>query len=124
MLGTVGSRVARSVGVGRAAPARVLPGDLLRPSGLCGLGLGVSLVILGFGLTLAHLPRSAWCDRGRGSDCPRTGNGVQGAPLSLYTDREEERAPADPNREGKAKSRWTVASLPRYTKRRPGQHVL
>ena len=33
------------------------------------------------------------------------------------------RATAVPNREGKAKSRWTVASLPRYTKRRPGLHV-
>ena len=88
-LGTVGSRVARSVGVGRAAPARVLSGplrlprqgscrgNLLRPSALCGLGLGVALVILGFGLTLAHLPCSAWCDRGRGSDCPCTGKGVQ-----------------------------------------------
>ena len=37
---------------------------------------------------------------------------------------EEERAATVPNREGKAKSRWTVASLPRYTKRRPGLHVL
>ena len=36
---------------------------------------------------------------------------------------EEEGAAAVPNREGKAKSRWTVASLPRYTKRRPGLHV-
>ena len=89
MLETVGSRVARSAGVGRAAPARVLSGplrlprqescqgNLLLPSALCGLGLGVALVILGFGLTLAHLPCSAWCDRGRGSDCPCTGKGVQ-----------------------------------------------
>ena len=88
-LGAVGSRVARSVGVGRAAPARVLPGllrlprqgsrwgNLLRPSALCGLGLAVALIVLGFGLTLAHLPCSAWCDRGRGSDCPCTGKGVQ-----------------------------------------------
>ena len=37
--------------------------------------------------------------------------------------REEERATAVPNREGKAKSRWTVASLPRFTKGRPGLHV-
>ena len=71
ILETVGSRVARSVGVGRAAPARVLlrllrlprqgscRGNLLRPSALCGLGLGVPLVILGFGHTLAHLPCSA-----------------------------------------------------------------
>src|SRR3954467_10330634 len=36
---------------------------------------------------------------------------------------EEERATTVPNREGKAKSRWTVASLPRFTKRRPGLHV-
>ena len=37
---------------------------------------------------------------------------------------EEERATSVPNREGKAKSRWTVASLPWYTKRRPGLHVI
>ena len=37
---------------------------------------------------------------------------------------EEERATTVPHREGKAKSQWTVASLPRYTKRRPGLHVL
>ena len=36
---------------------------------------------------------------------------------------EEERATAVPNREGKAKSRWTVASLPRFTKGRPGLHI-
>ena len=36
--------------------------------------------------------------------------------------REEERATAVPNREGKLKSRWTVASLPWYTKRCPGLH--
>ena len=36
---------------------------------------------------------------------------------------EEERATTVPNQEGKAKSRWTVASLPRYMKRRPGLHV-
>ena len=36
---------------------------------------------------------------------------------------EEERATAVPNQEGKAKSRWTVASLPRFTKGRPGLHV-
>ena len=36
---------------------------------------------------------------------------------------EEERATAVPNREGKAKSRWAVASLPRFTKGRPGLHV-
>ena len=36
---------------------------------------------------------------------------------------EEERATEVPNREGKAKSRWTVASLPRFTKGHPGLHV-
>ena len=36
---------------------------------------------------------------------------------------EEELATTVPNREGKAKSRWTVASLPWYMKRRPGLHV-
>ena len=36
---------------------------------------------------------------------------------------EEECATAVPNREGKAKSRWTVASLPRFTKGRPDLHV-
>src|SRR3954467_2995004 len=82
VLETVGSRVVRSAGVGRAAPARVLPGplrlpwqescrgNLLRPSALCGLGLGVALAVLGFGFTLVHLPCSAWCGRGRGSDYP------------------------------------------------------
>ena len=77
MLETVGSRVAHSVGVGRAAPARVLPGEHAFPSVLRGLGLGFALIILSFRLTLAHLPCSAWCDRGRGSDCPCTGKGVQ-----------------------------------------------
>ena len=36
---------------------------------------------------------------------------------------EEERAIAVPNREGKVKSRWTVASLLRFMKGRPGLHV-
>ena len=36
---------------------------------------------------------------------------------------EEERAAAVPNQEGKAKSQWTVASLPRFTKRSPDLHV-
>ena len=36
---------------------------------------------------------------------------------------EEKRATAVPNREGKAKSRWTVVSLPRFMKGRPGLHV-
>ena len=36
---------------------------------------------------------------------------------------EEERATAVPNREGKAKCQWMVASLPWFTKGRPGLHV-
>ena len=36
---------------------------------------------------------------------------------------EEQRATVVPNREGKVKSRWMVASLPRFTKKRPGLHV-
>ena len=36
---------------------------------------------------------------------------------------EEERATAVPNREGKPKSRWTVASFPWFTKGRPSLHV-
>ena len=42
---------------------------------------------------------------------------------TIMEEGEEERATAVPNREGKAKSRWTVASLPRFTKGRPGLHV-
>ena len=89
-MGVVDSRVTHSVGVGRAATARVMPG-LLKPSpgkdlagGVCfvpfalrGLGLGVVLVLLSFGLTLAHLPCLAWCGGARGSDCPCTVIGVQ-----------------------------------------------
>ena len=82
-LGTVDSRVICSVGVGRVAAARVLPGlpklspgkDLAGgvrfvPFALHGLGLGI-------GLTLAHLPCLAWCGGARGSDCPCTVIGVQ-----------------------------------------------
>ena len=80
-LGAVDSRVTCSLGAGRVAAARVLPGLLeLSPGkdlagGVCfipfalrGLGLGV-VVLLSFGLTLAHLPRLAWCGGARGSDC-------------------------------------------------------
>ena len=79
-----------SVGVGRAAMARVLPGLLKPPPGkdlaegsplrlfaLCGLGLGVVLLLLSFGLNLAHLPCLARCGGVRGSDCPCTVIGVQ-----------------------------------------------
>src|SRR3954468_596596 len=89
-MGAVDSRVTRSVGVGRAATARVLPGLLKPPPGkdlaggvrflpfaLCGLGLGVVLLLSSFGLTLAHLPCLAQCGGARGSDCPCTVIGVQ-----------------------------------------------
>ena len=99
MLETVGSRVARSIGVGRAAPARVLPGllrlprqgscrgNLLRPSALCGLGLGVALAASGFGFTSVHLPCSAWCAVGATPTVRAQVKGYKGAPLLLYTDR-------------------------------------
>ena len=89
-LGAVDSRVICSVGAGRVAAARVLPGLLelspdkdlaggvrFVPFALRGLGLGVVLVLLSFGLTLAHLPCLAWCGGARGSDCLCTVIGVQ-----------------------------------------------
>ena len=89
-MGAVDSRVICSVGAGRVAAARVLPGLLklspgkdlaggvrFVPFALRGLGLGVVLVLLSFGLTLAHLPCLAWCGGARGSDCPCTVIGVQ-----------------------------------------------
>ena len=89
-MGAVDSRVTHSVGVGRAATARILLGLLKPPPGkdlaggvrfvpfaLCGLGLGVVLLLLSFGLTLAHLPCLAQCGGACGSDCPCTVIGVQ-----------------------------------------------
>ena len=89
-MGAVDSRVICSVGAGRVTAARVLPGLLelspgkdlaggvrFVPFALRGLGLGVVLVLLSFGLTLAHLPCLAWCGGARGSDCPCTVIGVQ-----------------------------------------------
>src|SRR4051812_17504097 len=69
-MGVVDSRVARSLGVGRAAMAWVLAGlqkpppskDLAGegarfvPFALCGLGHGVVLLLFGFGLTLVLPP--------------------------------------------------------------------
>ena len=79
-----------SIGAGQVAAARVLPGlleqspgkDLVGgvrfvPFALRGLFLGVVLVLLSFGLTLAHLPCLAWCVGAHGSDCPCTVIGVQ-----------------------------------------------
>ena len=90
--GTVGSRVARSVGVGRAAPARVLPGTCFVPLLFVVLALALLFFILGFGLTLAHLPCSAWRDHMRGSDCPCTGIGVQ-KPTPLFVHQQRGAAP-------------------------------
>src|SRR3954463_13261865 len=102
-MGAVDSRVTRSVGVGRAIMARVLPGLLKPPPGkdlaggvrlvpfaLCGLGLGVVLLLSSFGLTLAHLPCLAQCGGARGSDCPCKVIGVQKVyPFFLHTDTQE-----------------------------------
>src|SRR3954466_7478648 len=99
-MGVVDSRVTHSVGVGRAAAARVWLGLLKLPPGkdlaggvrfvpfaLCGLGLGVVLLLSSFGLTSADLPCLAQCGGARGSDCPCTVIGVQkSVPLFLYTD--------------------------------------
>src|SRR3954469_21847817 len=99
-MGAVDSRVTRSVGVGRATTARVLPGLLKLPPGkdlaggvrfvpfaLCGVGLGVVLLLLSFSLTLAHLPCLAQCGGARGLDCPCPVIGVQkSVPHFLYTD--------------------------------------
>src|SRR3954468_21761109 len=58
------------------------------PFALCGLGLGVVLLLFSFGLTLAYLPCRARCGGARGSDCPCTVIGVQKCtPPFLYTDR-------------------------------------
>ena len=83
---------------GRAAMARVLPGLLEPPPGkdlaggvrfvpfaLCGLGLGIVLLLLSFGLTLAHLPCLAQCGGASGSDCPCTIIGVQKVHPSFCT---------------------------------------
>ena len=98
VLGTVGSRAAHSVGVGRAIPARILPGplglprqgscrgSLLRPSAPCGLGLGVALIILGFGLTLAHLPVLLGVTVGAAPTARAQVKGYKSVPLFLYTD--------------------------------------
>ena len=65
-------------GKGLAGAARTVSrqgscrGSPLRPLCSSGLGLGVVLVLLSFGLTLAHLPCLAWCGGARGSDCPCT----------------------------------------------------
>ena len=65
-------------GATEAAPDKDLAGGTCFASLLLRvLGLGVALAVLGFGFTLVHLPCSAWCGRGRSSDCPCTGIGVQ-----------------------------------------------
>ena len=78
-------------GKGLAGAARTVSrqgscrGSSLRPFCLRGLGLGVVLVLLSFGLTLAHLPCLAWCGGIRGSDCPCTVIGVQKVYSSFCT---------------------------------------
>ena len=84
-LGAVDSRAICSVGAGRVAAARVLAGGVrFVPFALRGLGLGI-VVLLSFGLTLAHLPRLGWCGGARGSDYPCTVIGVQKVDPSFCT---------------------------------------
>src|SRR4051812_13743688 len=65
-------------GFAKTAPGKDLAGGVrFIPFALCGLGIGVVLLLLSFGLTLAHLPRLAQCGGARGSDCPCTVIGVQ-----------------------------------------------
>ena len=65
-------------GLTKAAPRQgSCRGVCFVPPALCGLGLGVVLLLLSFGFTLAHLPCHAWCGGARGSDCPCTVIGVQ-----------------------------------------------
>src|SRR3954463_445623 len=89
-MGAVDSRVTRSVGVGRAATARVLP-DLQKPPPGKDLAGGPAsppllfmvLVLASFCSSLAsalpwfYLPCRARCGGARGSDCPCTVIGVQ-----------------------------------------------
>ena len=98
-LGTVGSRVARSVGVGRAAPARVLLGLLRLPGkGLAGgtcfvppLFVVLALALL-YSLELRSYPGSPplpclvwWCPWLR---LPvHSYRGTKSVPFFLYTDR-------------------------------------
>src|SRR4051812_14834557 len=89
-VGAVDSRVTRSVGVGQAAMARVLPGSQKPPPGKDLAGgaasspfLFVVLVLASFCSSLAsalpwfYLPCRARCGGARGSDCPCTFIGVQ-----------------------------------------------
>src|SRR4051812_15097872 len=98
-MGAVDSRVTRSIGVGRAAMARVLPGLQKPPPGkdlaagarfvpfaLCGLGLGVVLLLFGFGLTLVLPPLSGSVQRRPRLRLPvHSHRGTKSVPLFLYT---------------------------------------
>ena len=99
MLETVGSRVARSVGVGRAAPARVLPGLLRLPrqgswetcfahSIFVALVLAIALFVLCLRLLsgFPFLPCYAWPWR-EALTARAQVKGSKGEPLLLYTDR-------------------------------------
>ena len=76
-------------GFAKTAPGKDLAGGVrFVPFALCGLGLGVVLLLSSFGLTLAHLPCLAQCGGVRGSDCPCTViRGTKSVPLFLYTNR-------------------------------------
>ena len=87
MLETVGSRVARSVGVGRAAPARVLLGETDPP--LCLFAFSVlALLWLSWASVLPWLtsPVLLGAAVGAAPTARAQVKGYKGAPLILYID--------------------------------------
>ena len=106
VLEPLGSRVARSAGIGQVAPARLLPGPRRpprqgsrwgsppRPFALCVYGLGVALPVLCFslercfGILVLLLPPFAPLSVAAGAAltaCAQV-EGEKGEPLLLYTD--------------------------------------
>ena len=96
--GAAGSRVARSVGAGRAVPIRVLPGPLRPPrKGLAGGTCFVPLLFVVLALALLRLPQALVLPRftspallgvavGAALTARAQEKGYKDAPLFLYTD--------------------------------------
>ena len=98
-LGAAGSRVARSIGAGRAVPARVLPGPLRPPGkGLAGGTCFVPLLFVVLALALLCLSWASvlpWLTSpvllgvvaGAALTARAQAKGYKSVPLFLYTDR-------------------------------------